>query len=381
LPMGANDDRWIADVATYVRNNWENRASLIEASDVKRIRAASQKRIGPWTLTELKSFDPPALESPETWKLTASHNSGKLASAIDGNRGSRWDTATTQKPGMWFQIELPEPSTVLSLNLDTRGSNFDYPRGYLVHLSEDGQTWGDPVAEGQGLEPVTNIELDDPKPTRYIRITQTGSSPDKYWSIHELSIKGLPVTAQPIMTPLAEVLAEVQPAALAREARQSGDAVRGALLFYNQTLSCAKCHDPTRKNRLGPDLASKRDGVNDLFLVESVLEPSKAIRKGFEPYLVQTEDGLVLNGFIVRDDAETLVIREPANGKEIELAKEEVFAMRQIKVSVMPAGLVNQLANRGQFLDLVRFLMEVNEGGPERQAELKKAVTIPAATQ
>ena len=81
----------------------------------------------------------------------------------------------------------------------------------------------------------------------------------------------------------------------------------------------------------------------------------------------------------MRKDAETLVIREPAGGKEIELATEEVLAMKQLAVSVMPAGLVNQLANRSQFLDLVRFLMEVNEGGTKRQAKLKKAVTSPGA--
>ena len=41
LPMGANTDQWIADVATYIRNTWDNRAPLIEASDVASVRAAS----------------------------------------------------------------------------------------------------------------------------------------------------------------------------------------------------------------------------------------------------------------------------------------------------------------------------------------------------
>jgi putative heme-binding domain-containing protein len=373
LPMGANDDRWIADVATYIRNSWGNQSPLIEASDVKQIRASTTEKVGPWTLSELIPFDPPALTSRDSWKLTASHNPNKLAAAIDGNRGSRWDTGTTQRPGMWFRIELPELTKVLSLNLDTRGSNDDFPRGFVVHLSDNGSDWGTPVAKGRATQPNVEIELDDRKPTRHIRITQTGISRQKYWSIHELTIKGLSAKdGRPMSASLAQVLATETAEALARAARTTGDAQSGAALFYNQTLSCAKCHDPSSAARLGPDLASKRDGVTDIFLVESVLQPSKMIRKGFEPYIVQTEDGLVLTGFLVRDDAKTLVLREPAGGKEIELAKEDVLGMRQSNVSVMPPGLVNQLANRGQFLDLVRFLMDVNEGGPPRRAELKK---------
>jgi putative heme-binding domain-containing protein len=372
LPMGANDDKWIADVANYVRNSWNNRAPLIEASDVKRIRAASRERVGPWTLSELVPFDPPALKDRKTWQLTSSHKTDKLAFAIDGNQGSRWDTATTQKPGMWFRIELPEPTRVLALTLDTRGSNDDYPRGYLVHISDDGRTWGDPVAEGRGSHPVTEIELDDPKPTQHIRITQTGRSGSKYWSIHELLIKGLPASAGEFGASLAKLLGDESPKQLATEARSTGDVKRGAALFYNQTLSCVKCHDPATGARLGPDLASKRDGVSDEFLVESVLLPSKAIRKGFEPLIVQTETGLVLTGFRVREDAETLVIREPAGGQEIKLAKDEILGQKIGTISMMPPGLVNQLTGRQQFLDLVRFLMEINSGGPNRLRELKQ---------
>ncbi len=37
----------------------------------------------------------------------------------------------------------------------------------------------------------------------------------------------------------------------------------------------------------------------------------------------------------------------------------------------MPAGLVNNLSSRQQFLDLVRYLMEIAEKGPARARELK----------
>ena len=377
LSMGANNDQWIADVLTYVRNNFGNKAPLIEADDVKRIRAASKGRNEPWTLAELAPFDPPAL-ARSSWKLTASHNSGGTRAAIDGSGKSRWDTHSTQRPGMWFRIELPEPTRILSLNLDTRGSNQDYPRGYLVHVSNDGRSWGSPVAQGRGSQPITKIELNAPRPIRHIRITQTGSSNSKYWSIHELSLKGMPANTGATTAPsLAKLLAAKNPLQLAREARASGDAKRGAALFYNQTLSCATCHDPKDTKRLGPDLASKRDGVTDAFLVESILQPSKAIRKGFEQHIVTSEFGETVMGFKVSETAKELVIREAARGKEIKLDKNEIASVRPTKLSVMPMGLANQLKDRNQFLDLVRFLMDINEGGQQRLDALKKTIPKP----
>ena len=37
----------------------------------------------------------------------------------------------------------------------------------------------------------------------------------------------------------------------------------------------------------------------------------------------------------------------------------------------MPPGLINQLSDKGEFLDLIRFLMEINGGGSKRMAELR----------
>jgi putative heme-binding domain-containing protein len=375
LPMGANDDQWIADVANYVRNTWGNKAPLVEASDVKRIREESKSRVGPWTLRELNIFDPPPLDNRSSWKLTSSLGQEKLALAIDGNLSSRWDSGSVQRPGMWFQIELLEPTKVLSLTLNTTGSNEDYPRGFIVQMSDDGKKWSENVAEGRGTEAITVIELNSVAPTKHIRITQTGSSPNKYWSIHEVTIKGLSAKDAVPLESLAQILAKENLDTLTADARKMGDATRGALLFYNQTLSCAKCHDPQSGDRLGPDLAGKRDGVNDTFLVRSVLHPSKDIRKGFEQITVETEKGLVFTGFRVEAGKESIVIREPAGGKKIKFAQKDVFEIVPSKVSAMPPGLVNQLNNREQFLDLAKFLMEANEGGPTRLEELKKAIS------
>ena len=91
--------------------------------------------------------------------------------------------------------------------------------------------------------------------------------------------------------------------------------------------------------------------------------------------VVLTEDGLAVTGFVASETDDELVLREPASGKLIKLNQDDIVARKLAKTSAMPAGLVNQLSNRQQFLDLIRFLIEVNEQGPEHMAKLKKAIT------
>lgn len=53
-PLGAAlDDESIAEIMTYVRNEWGNRAAPVETSAVKAIRAAEAKRGESWTVEEL----------------------------------------------------------------------------------------------------------------------------------------------------------------------------------------------------------------------------------------------------------------------------------------------------------------------------------------
>lgn len=124
----------------------------------------------------------------QTLKAEASRNGGNAKNAMDGNLGSRWDTARPMKPGDWFVLDLGSESVVTSLTLDTRNSSNDYPRGYEVYVSFDGGSWGQPVITGKGTKPVTEIAFDRPVRTRFIRIVQTGSSDSWHWSIHELTV-------------------------------------------------------------------------------------------------------------------------------------------------------------------------------------------------
>ena len=196
VSMATNDDAWIANVLSFVRNSFGNRASFIAPAEVARLRAATKGRTQPWTIEELRAAVPQPLPR-KGWKVSASHNSAAAGAAIDKDPGTRFDTKTSQEPGQWFLIELPQTRQVCGVELDAANSTRDYPRGYRVELSTDGKIWGAPVATGQGSATLTSIEF-SPAPAKFIRITQTGAVKGLFWSIHDLQVFAPPsAAAQP----------------------------------------------------------------------------------------------------------------------------------------------------------------------------------------
>ena len=133
-----------------------------------------------------------ALEQLRTrsYRLSASHNAGNTFDAMDGRMDTRWYTGFPMTGGEWFMIDLALDETpVCGLVLDSSHAANDYPRGYEVYLSDDGETWGEPVATGEGTEGITAIEF-PAQPCRFIKILQTGDSQGAYWwSINELTIE------------------------------------------------------------------------------------------------------------------------------------------------------------------------------------------------
>lgn len=158
---------------------------------------------------------------------------------------------------------------------------------------------------------------------------------------------------------------------LAEAARRDGDAARGAIVFHQPYLGCSKCHRSGMELGLGPDLTRLGRQVPAEELVESILEPSKVIRQGFESETVVTIDGQRTTGLLVRDAADELVLRDPSDGRLLKFPVREIDARVRSQTSIMPSAQANQLTSRQQFLDLVRYLLDITAGGPARAAELQ----------
>ncbi len=187
VPMGTNNDQWIAAVASYIRTSFGNAGGFVTPADVARVRAATANRKTPWTLPDLEATLPRRIESDPAWKVTASHNSTSAPVALTM---STWTSGAPQAPGMWFQLELPQPVMLTEIEFDSpaagRGGGggargaatpaappvVPYPRGYRVEVSMNGTAWGKPVAEGKGAGPHTTITF-APVRAKFVRITET----------------------------------------------------------------------------------------------------------------------------------------------------------------------------------------------------------------
>lgn len=54
--LGFNSDEYIASVLSYIRNDLGNKASMVKAADVKKVRAATSGRTKNWTIAELDAL-------------------------------------------------------------------------------------------------------------------------------------------------------------------------------------------------------------------------------------------------------------------------------------------------------------------------------------
>jgi len=177
-----------------------------------------------------------------------------------------------------------------------------------------------------------------------------------------------------------QLLAE-SPESLADAALQVGDARRGAIVFHQPYMACIKCHSEKADQRqIGPNLAEMNPKPTDAELVDSVLRPSKVIKKGYETLAVATAGGQILQGVLVERNDQAIVLRDAAKDFErVRIPADQIDGERVSKQSMMPAGQVNVLASRQQFLDLVRYLIEIRDGGINRARELEPPPALYAA--
>ena len=188
------------------------------------------------------------------------------------------------------------------------------------------------------------------------------------------------LTAQAAPPSMQARLASEDPAVLGRAARDEGNPARGAVVFHAPQLLCAKCHANGEKGSvLGPDLSRIGKDETDAHLVESILSPSKVIKKGYEPITIATKSGKVVTGLLVADRPGEVVVRASLLDEALTtIPKSEIDEQKVGGPSLMPASLVEGLSSRQQFLDLVSYLLEIADKGPARAIELRPAPSLLA---
>ncbi|WP_256761870.1 discoidin domain-containing protein [Cohnella sp. WQ 127256] len=155
---------------------------FITAKDSAGNQSANSETVSATTLklwTALSNFG---------WTAVASHNSGvnngNAANMIDGNSTTQWSSDSLMVPGMNFVVDLKAAQSIGRIVIHSPGN--DYARGYEIYVSDDGTTWGAPVASGTGSG--TEIIADLGMVTgQFIKVQLTESS-SSWWKVSEFSL-------------------------------------------------------------------------------------------------------------------------------------------------------------------------------------------------
>ncbi len=160
----------------------------------------------------------------------------------------------------------------------------------------------------------------------------------------------------------ARTLSPKELQAMVADVARLGNPARGELIFRRKDQVCLKCHAiGGAGGQVGPDLSSIGASAPVDYLIDSLLQPNKAIKENYHSLLVETKKGLQYSGIKVRETNRELILRT-AEDKEIAIPIRDIDA-RTPGGSLMPDGLCDTLT-RGELLDLVRFLSELGKVGP-----------------
>jgi hypothetical protein len=152
------------------------------------IGPAGCNQIGPeWDLDTVYADIPGEDLDRSKWILASNRNNDQVGLMIDNLASTRWSTGTSQSAGQYITIDLTETLNFNRIVLDSGSNANDYPRSYSVFVSPHGIDWKAVVVNGIGDRPLLTIELAE-QVARHIKVTQTGTTDNFWWSIHELNI-------------------------------------------------------------------------------------------------------------------------------------------------------------------------------------------------
>ena len=141
------------------------------------------------------------------------------------------------------------------------------------------------------------------------------------------------------------------------DAREQGDARRGAGVFNAAATGCTACHKVAGTGgAVGPELTTVATCLTPEELVESVYWPNRSMKPEYRAYAFALADGRVLQG-IIKEKTSAAVIVVDVTGKSHTLAPADIDERTEVG-SLMPANVFTALSAEDR-RDLVRYLLEL----------------------
>ena len=142
---------------------------------------------------------------------------------------------------------------------------------------------------------------------------------------------------------------------------KAGSGTRGQDIYRREKMQCVKCHRIGREGgKIGPNLSTIGVASQPDYIVNSLLEPAKNVKEGYNTLVILTVDGQVATGIPVSRTESELVLRT-ADNKQLNIRVDNIDE-ESVGTSLMPVGLVDQLS-RQELADLTRYLISLGKEG------------------
>lgn len=138
--------------------------------------------------------------------------------------------------------------------------------------------------------------------------------------------------------------------------RLAGGDLRAGRAVYQS--NCANCHRLYGAGgEVGPDLTGS--GRHNLdYLLENLLDPSAVVNKDYRMSIVRVSDGRVLNGLILSQDEQRVVIQTAK--EKLTVLRDDIEQIAATTLSPMPDGILQPLSAE-QVRDLFAYLMSAGQ--------------------
>jgi len=200
----------------------------------------------------------------------------------------------------------------------------DMKNDAMVTLSEE---------EKSALKPILEAKPEQKSPQQLLAGRQTV----KEWAVNEL-------------VPIVE-----------RGMKGGRNFERGRLLFG--AVGCASCHRFDNDGAsVGPDLTSVAGRFSARDLLESIVEPSKAISDQYGAIVIRKKNGDTVTGRVGNLSGDDLMVIENmfAPNDFTNVKRQDIVSIEPSKMSMMPEGLLNSL-KEDEIQDMVAFLLSRGE--------------------
>lgn len=135
----------------------------------------------------------------------------------------------------------------------------------------------------------------------------------------------------------------------------AGNKADGKLIFDKVCITCHKFGDAGKE--IGPDLTTVAAKLKRAEIIESLLFPSKVIGDQYQPVLVQTKDGDIFSGLVLKENARALtLVTSDHPEKPVEILKSKIQDRQKSTTSAMPENLLDTYTPE-QIAGLVALLL------------------------